>query len=263
MQNTTQFAIVGLTKEAFNFEIKPEQGTYTLKQILGGSPHMEAIHTTSNTPTKRFWLLVTTKDDRNAAIEFFDTEIMKIYEFIPNTEKYIDEHLIPTRLAKQRRIQSTRTNERANILNNTVPQTITFNLNTDKKSQYKQQIQYNGNLPTKQQKTVNNDISQNKTTATDTTLDTDQNTFKDIDSRKSTEEAIKKITTQAKTQDTSRLHAQQYNKQETTDLIKTIIKKELPTLTGSFELMTKKIIDKNRQQARDGKHITPPLCIPF
>jgi hypothetical protein len=247
MQNTTQFAIVGLTKEAYNFEIETEHGTYTPKQILGGSPYVEAIHTTANTTTKGIWLLVTTKNDLNAAIEFFDTEIMKIYEFIPNSEKYIDErNLIPTRLAKQRRIQSTKTIERAIILNNTVPQTITVNLNPNNKSQYKRQIQDNGNVPSKQQKTVQNDISQNKTTTTDTTLDTEQNTYKDMDNRlKSMEEAIKKITTQAKTDETSRLQAQQYNKQEITELIKTTIKNELPTITGNFEVMTKQIIDLN------------------
>jgi hypothetical protein len=78
MQNTTQFAITGMTKKAFDFEIETDSGTYTPRQILFNSQYIEAIHTTINTTTRGIWLIVTTKQELSNATDFFDSEIYKI-----------------------------------------------------------------------------------------------------------------------------------------------------------------------------------------
>jgi hypothetical protein len=125
MQNTTQFAIIGMTQKAFNFEIEIESRNYTPKQILFGLQYIESIHTTPNTSTKVIWLIVTTKNDLISATNFFDNEINKIYEYIPKEPGYFDtRNIIPTQLAKQRRLQSTKTIERATIFNKLIPQKI-------------------------------------------------------------------------------------------------------------------------------------------
>jgi hypothetical protein len=158
MVNTTQFAIIGLKTKTLDFEIETEFGNYSPKQILFESQFIEAIHTTPNTNKKGIWMIVTTKTNLEAATQFFDSEIEKIFEFIPNNPEYIDErNIIPTRLAKQRRLQSMKTITRSTILSEQIPQTITVRPDgLGKKQNNKRQIQYDDHTSSKHPKTNGN-----------------------------------------------------------------------------------------------------------
>jgi hypothetical protein len=253
MQNTTQFAIIGMTQKAFNYEIETESGTYTPKQILFGSQYIESIHTTPNTSTKGIWVIVTTKNDLIAATTFFDHEINKIYEYIPNEPGYFDtRNIVPTRLAKQRRLQSTKTIERATILDKLVPQTIMVpGSSQSRKQSNKRQIQYSSICsPVKQQKQNDNDTSNDKTELTEmTTFNNKTNNVTDNkfeDRIQLLEGKIKELANQIQTNEKNRLKTHQEDKQEITTLIKTTIATELPSnLTNKFDMMASQILDLN------------------
>jgi hypothetical protein len=256
MHNTTQFAIVGLKKTAFEFEIETDHGSFTPKQILFNSPYIEAIHTTANTATKGIWVIATTKENIANATAFFDEEIYKIFEYIPNTDKYIDErNIVPTRIAKQKRLQSTKTLERSEILNKLIPETILVPAMTgNRRPNNKRHIQYdNITTSTKQQKLNDNETVNGKTDTTDITLKTKLSEIQDIETKlneriRTMEDKLLGIAKQVNENEENRRKTQQDSKNEIKKIIKETLTEQLPAnLNNNFNMMAAQIIELNRK----------------
>jgi hypothetical protein len=205
-------------------------------------------------------LIVTTKTNLTEATNFFDNEIGNIYEYIPKDEEHIDErNIIPTRLAKQRRIQSSKTIARSTMLNTQIPQTIIVtDTNYGKRQNNKRQMQYNSETSIKQQKR-----EQGKTDNTEITTNTKTSHLQEIEQKfegriTTLEKQIATLTSQLQNNESNREKERQTNKQEIAELIISTIQKEIPTnMIPNFNMMANQITDLNSKFDQLMRNLNP------
>jgi hypothetical protein len=171
--NYAQFAISGLLPGAAQYLIDyGEEGKFTPIDILLSAPTISSILPT-NTPG--LWVIATTNTQLREAIQYFDSEIVDIYNRIPDQPELVDSDIgVPVRINKTRNLGTSKTLARAKILQQMVPKTIAVRIDNPYKKNHKRNISYQGITSVhKQQKIHHNEKSlDDNTTTTNPTLTT-------------------------------------------------------------------------------------------